>query len=85
MIGGRPIPHLTDTERALVSHVEKLTRQPASIGSADVAALRALGMSDRAIFDATAIAGFFAYVNRIALGLGVPLEAQWRGLLRPAP
>ena len=40
----------------------------------DIARLRDLGLSDRAISDATQVISFFNYINRIADGLGVDLE-----------
>jgi alkylhydroperoxidase family enzyme len=42
----------------------------------DVARLRAAGFDDRAIHDACAIVAYFAFVNRIADGLGVELEGS---------
>lgn len=39
-------------------------------------ALRYAGYDDRAIHDAWAIIGYFAFVNRIADGLGVALEGS---------
>jgi alkylhydroperoxidase family enzyme len=44
----------------------------------DVMALRAAGFSDTAILDINQVTGYFAYVNRLADGLGVPLEEFWR-------
>ena len=41
----------------------------------DVAALRAAGHSDVDILHITEVVGYFAYVNRIADGLNVPLES----------
>jgi uncharacterized peroxidase-related enzyme len=52
----------------------KLTRSPAGMTEADVAALRAAGFSDRAILDAVEIVGYFNYINRVADGLHVDLE-----------
>jgi alkylhydroperoxidase family enzyme len=40
----------------------------------DVAALRAQGFDDRAIHDLCAVTAYYAFVNRIADGLGVELE-----------
>ncbi len=40
----------------------------------DIARLRSAGWSDRAILDLTLVVGYFAFVNRIADGLGVELE-----------
>jgi len=58
----------------------KLTRTPAAVTSADIAALRTAGFDDRAIHDATQIIAFFNYINRVADGLGVDLEPE---MLRP--
>ncbi len=46
---------------------------------ADVLALRTAGFDDRAIHDGCAIVAYFAFVNRIADGLGVELEASSDG------
>jgi uncharacterized peroxidase-related enzyme len=67
-------PGLSPRETALLAYAEALTLAPASIGAAHVAALRAAGCDDRAIHDACAIVAYFAFVNRIADGLGVELE-----------
>jgi uncharacterized peroxidase-related enzyme len=61
-------------ERALVRHAVKLTREPSAVNAADIAALREAGLDDRAILDLTLVVAYFNFVNRIADGLGVPLE-----------
>jgi len=43
----------------------------------DVEALKAAGLSEVEILDVNQITGYFAYVNRLADGLGVPLEDYW--------
>ncbi|MBP6469869.1 MAG: hypothetical protein KA773_05480 [Chloroflexi bacterium] len=43
----------------------------------DVAALRAAGFSDTDILDINQVTGYYAYVNRLADGLGVDLEDFW--------
>ena len=53
----------------------KLTRTPFESVEEDVAALRAAGHSDVDILHITEVVGYFAYVNRIADGLNVPLES----------
>jgi alkylhydroperoxidase family enzyme len=68
-------PHLTDAERALLAYADVLTLTPQAVTRAYIDALRAAGYDDRAIHDACAIVGYFAFVNRIADGLGVQLEA----------
>jgi alkylhydroperoxidase family enzyme len=45
---------------------------------ADVAALRAAGLGDGEILDACQVAAYYAYVNRMADGLGVELEEYWQ-------
>jgi uncharacterized peroxidase-related enzyme len=66
---------LSAVDRALCDHAIKLTRNPAAVTQADVDGLRQLGLSDRAIHDATQVIAFFNYINRVADGLGVDLEA----------
>jgi len=65
---------LSDVDRALCEHAARLTRTPAAMGQADVDQLRAVGLSDVAIHDATQVIAYFNYINRIADGLGVDLE-----------
>lgn len=65
---------LTEVDRALCDHAIKLTRTPTAVGPSDLDHLRKLGLSDRAIHDATQVISFFNYINRIADGLGVDLE-----------
>lgn len=55
---------------------------------AHVQALRDAGFSDRAIHDATQVVAYFHYINRIAEGLGVPLEdfvLPWGAQLHRGP
>ena len=57
-----------------VGSAEKLTNHPSEIVAADVDGLRRAGFEDRAIHDICTITAYFAFVNRIADGLGVKLE-----------
>jgi uncharacterized peroxidase-related enzyme len=65
---------ITDAERAMLEYVVKLTRFPGQMVERDVALLRSHGFDDRGIHDICSIAAYFAFVNRIADGLGVELE-----------
>ncbi len=65
-------------DRALLAYADKLTLTPAAIANDDVQGLRAAGFDDRAIHDVCAIVAYFAFVNRIADGLGVDLEDPLR-------
>lgn len=58
----------------MLGYCHKLTRTPAKVGAADVEALRTVGFSDAAILDVCQTAAYFAFVNRLADGLGVELE-----------
>ena len=69
---------LDDVDRALCDHAAKLTRDPSSVSPADLDRLRDVGLSDRAISDATQTIAYFNYINRIADGLGVDLEPDMR-------
>ena len=42
----------------------RVTRSPASIGDADVDALRRVGLGSRAILEVTAVASHFNMINR---------------------
>lgn len=63
-----------DADRAMLDYVLKLTRTPGEMVEADAASLRDQGFDDRGIHDICSIAAYFAFVNRIADGLGVELE-----------
>jgi alkylhydroperoxidase family enzyme len=58
----------------MLGYVDKLTRTPASMTASDVEALRQSGFNDAAILDICQVAAYYAFVNRIAQGLGVELE-----------
>ncbi len=58
----------------MLAYALKLTEAPRTITAGDVEALRAAGYDDRGIHDIAAITAYFAFVNRVADGLGVELE-----------
>ncbi|MDH5619246.1 MAG: peroxidase-related enzyme [Gammaproteobacteria bacterium] len=60
----------------IVRHAEKLTTAPAAMTESDLGELRAEGLSDKDILDLTLIVGYFNFVNRIAMGLGVQYSAD---------
>ena len=65
---------LTDAMRRLAEYAEKLTGTPAECAESDIAELRRVGWSERAIHDAVQVVAYFNYVNRVADGLGVEVE-----------
>jgi uncharacterized peroxidase-related enzyme len=58
----------------MLRYAEKLTRQPATVEESDVIRLRAAGFSDTDILHIAEVVAYFAYANRVADGLGIPLE-----------
>ena len=71
---------LSTADRAMCEYVEKLTLRPWEMVETDVIALREAGFSDSAILDINQVTGYYAYVNRLADGLGVELEEFWKTL-----
>lgn len=65
---------MSRADRAMLNYSLKLTRTPGKMTAGDVEELRQAGFDDRGIHDICAIVGYFAFVNRIADGLGVELE-----------
>lgn len=68
---------LDEAQRAMLAYTEKLTVEPWNMVEEDVVALRRAGFSDTDILDINQIVGYYAYVNRLAQGLGVELEDFW--------
>ena len=69
--------HLAAADRAMLDYTAKLTETPGDITEQDIVDLRVAGFDDRAILDIAQIVAYYAYVNRIADGLGVALESYW--------
>ena len=65
---------LETADQVMLDYAIKLTRSPGNMVRKDAEALRRAGFDDRAIHDICAITAYFAFVNRIADGLGVELE-----------
>lgn len=58
----------------MLSYAVKLTENPAGMTEADVVELRHHGFSDLDILHIVEVTAYYAYANRIADGLGIPLE-----------
>lgn len=63
----------------MLVYAQKLTRTPQDMTRADTDTLRQHGYDDRMLHDLCAITAYFAFVNRIADGLGVELEERFSG------
>ena len=66
----------------MLSYARNLTIDASSVDQNDVAQLRELGFSDHAILEINLAAAYMNFVNRIAEGLGVELEASMQGFTR---
>ena len=62
---------LSGADRAMLTYVEMVTRDPRQIRPDTLDRLRAAGFSDTAILQITAITAWFNYINRMADALGV--------------
>ena len=65
-----------DETLAIVEFVEKLTREPSEMTEGDVQKLRQVELEDKQILSVVLIASMFAFMNRLADGLGVEIEDQ---------
>ena len=69
---------LSSRERALCDFAVKLTHLAAEVDQSDVDALRAEGLDDTEVSDAIQVVSYFNYVTRVADGVGIEDEPEWR-------
>ena len=62
----------------MLDYAVKLSLEPWNMEEADVQKLRDAGISNTGILDIAHVTGYYAYVNRLADGLGVDLESFWK-------
>lgn len=62
----------------MLEYALAVTSAPHTVTAVVVAAVRTAGFADRGIHDICAVAAYFAFVNRLADGLGVELEERFR-------
>ena len=67
---------LDDETLAIVEYVEKLTKEPSEMTENDIQTLRKAGLSDNQILSVVMITSMFAFMNRLADGLGVEIEDE---------
>ena len=65
---------ISEKRKAMLRYSVKLTSEPAEVTEADILELRGRGFSDVDILHIAEVVSYFAYANRIADGLGIPLE-----------
>ncbi len=62
---------VTDRQRAMLDYAYKLTCTPWAMIASDLDDMRSHGLTDRDLLDVNQVVSYFAYVNRVADGLGV--------------
>ena len=70
---------------AMLEYAEKLTLNPSEVAEKDIDSLRSAGFSDRDILDIVEVVAYYAYVNRIADGLGVRVEPWVQAVIDDDP
>ena len=74
-----PIPA---RQRALLEFAHKLTVTPAEVGEADRERLREAGWTERDIWDAASVIGFFNYTNRVATAVDMMPNPEYHDQAR---
>ena len=62
----------------MLDYAVKLSLKPWNMEETDVKELRDAGFSNAGILDIVQVTSYYAYVNRLADGLGVELESFWK-------
>ncbi len=62
---------ISEADQAMLEYAAKLTEKPWTIQKSDIENLRQNGFTDEAILDINQVAAHYAFVNRLADGLGV--------------
>jgi len=73
---------LDTSARALLEWARESTLTPHTSTEQSVQALRDVGFDDRAILDATLTVGYFCFVNRLVMLLGVSVEEDFEATCR---
>ena len=67
---------ISEQDKLILEYAERITRDAASITQDYIDELKRHHMPDRMLHDIVQVASYFAYVNRLADGLGVELEVR---------
>jgi alkylhydroperoxidase family enzyme len=78
----REVQNLEPADRAMLEYAAQLASEPWVMSLDHVLGLRQAGFSDRAILEINLVASYMSFVNRVAQGLGVELEAYFRTFTR---
>ncbi len=76
LIANKAEADLSEKEMAICQYARELTLTPELHSDKKVKLLRKVGLDDRAILDVTLVVGYFNFVNRIALALGLEIKSD---------
>jgi uncharacterized peroxidase-related enzyme len=77
--GGRPDQAFSGAALAALEYAGQLTSDPQSIEEADIKKLRQAGLADGDILEINQVTAYFAYANRMVLGLGISTDGEALG------
>ncbi len=77
---GNPQASFGGKELAAMRYAERLTRSPADVTEEQIMTLREAGLEDGEILEINQLVSYFAYANRMVLGLGVTTKGDVLGL-----
>ena len=76
------VAELSPRQRTMLEFAWQLTLNPSAIGEDERAALRDIGLDDRAIFDLANVVGFFNMSNRVASAIEMMPNPEYHGRAR---
>ena len=82
MVMNYRVAPLDARQRAMLDFAAKVTKESAAVEEADRDALRAVGFSDRDIWDIANVTGFFNMSNRVASATGMVPNADYHAQAR---
>ena len=82
MVMNYRVAPLDARQRAMLDFAALLTTASATVEEADREALRAVGFSDRDIFDIASVAGFFNMTNRVASATSMKPNDEYHAQFR---
>jgi alkylhydroperoxidase family enzyme len=71
--------NLSETNRLILGYAETITNEAYTIDQSYIDHLKRSGLTDQMLHDVTAVAAYFAFINRLADALGVELEGSYKG------
>ena len=73
---------LDERQTAVAAYAEKLTRSPREVGDADLAALRAVGLTDEEVWDVVELTAMYNLTNRVAMATGMLPNPEYHAQAR---